>query len=145
LSGIARHAARRGQPARPPCVLLSGGETTVTVGAGPGGLGGRNSEFALGCALALDGHPGIYALACDTDGIDGASQAAGAIVAPDTLARARAKGRDPRADLARHDSGGLFADLGDTVVTGPTRTNVNDFRAILVRDRTIPRHGRGAG
>jgi len=135
LAGIALHAARRGQPAPPPCVLLSGGETTVTVAAGPCGRaarGGRNSEFALGCALALDGHPGIYALACDTDGIDGASEAAGAIVAPDTLARARAKGRDPLADLARHDSGGLFAELGDAIVTGPTRTNANDFRAVLV-------------
>ena len=132
LAGIALHAARRGQPARAPCVLLSGGETTVTVDGGAGGRGGRNSEFLLACALALDGHPAVHALACDTDGIDGASNAAGAIVVPDSLARARALGRDPRADLANHDSGGLFALLGDAVMTGPTRTNVNDFRAVLV-------------
>jgi hydroxypyruvate reductase len=132
LAGIALYAARRGQPAAAPCVLLSGGETTVTVGTPDPGLGGRNRELALALALGLDGHPAISALVADTDGIDGTPDAAGAIVTPDTLARAHGLGRDPRADLARHDSGGLFAALGDAVVTGPTRTNVNDFRAILV-------------
>lgn len=136
LAGIALHAARRGQPAAAPCVLLSGGETTVTVGTPDPGFGGRNREFALALALGLDGHPAISALVADTDGIDGTPDAAGAIVTPDTLARARALGRDPRADLASHDSGGLFAALGDAVVTGPTRTNVNDFRAILVAPTT---------
>jgi len=111
-------------------VLLSGGETTVTV-RGPG-RGGRNSEYLLALGLALGGHPGICAVACDTDGIDGASPAAGAIVTSDTLARARRAGVDPLAALAANDSYGFFAALGDLVVTGPTGTNVNDFRAILV-------------
>ncbi len=127
-AGLALEAARGGGP---PCLFLSGGETTVTV-AGPAGRGGRNTEYLLALALALDGAPGIWALACDTDGIDGDLGAAGAILGPDTLARARAAGRDPAADLARHDSASLFAAVGDLVVTGPTRTNVNDFRAILV-------------
>jgi len=129
-AAIARQAAARGQPAAPPCVILSGGETTVTVRGN--GSGGRNREFLLALALALDGHPGIHAIACDTDGLDGAKDAAGAVAGPTTLARARALGRDPRADAASQDSGGLFAALGDAVVTGPTRTNVNDFRAMLV-------------
>lgn len=113
-----------------PCVLLSGGETTVTVRGK--GRGGRNSEYLLALALALDGARGVHALAADTDGIDGSEANAGAIVAPDTLARARAKGLDARALLDANDSYGLFEALDDLVVTGPTLTNVNDFRAILV-------------
>ena len=115
---------------RPPLVYLSGGETTVTVTGH--GRGGRNAEYLLGLALALDGRPGISALACDTDGIDGSEDNAGAVVTPDTLARARAAGLDPVACLAANDAYGLFAALGDLVVTGPTLTNVNDFRAVLV-------------
>jgi len=129
-AGIALSAARNGEPARPPCVLLSGGETTVTIRGQ--GRGGRNSEFALSLALALDGREGVFALAADTDGIDGFESAAGAIVTPDTLARARANGLDPRARLDDNDSYSLFAALGDLVVTGPTLTNVDDFRAILI-------------
>ena len=113
-----------------PLVILSGGETTVTVtGAG---RGGRNAEYLLALAIALDGAPGVHAIACDTDGIDGSEDNAGAIIAPDSLARAEASGLDARASLAGHDSYGFFAALGDLVVTGATRTNVNDFRAILV-------------
>jgi glycerate 2-kinase len=113
-----------------PLVLLSGGETTVTVRGG--GRGGRDSEYLLGLALALDGHPSISALAADTDGIDGSEDNAGALVTADTLARARMVGVDPVAALAANDAYGVFAALGDLVVTGPTRTNVNDFRAVLV-------------
>jgi glycerate 2-kinase len=113
-------------------VLLSGGETTVTIGNGPFGRGGRNTAFLLGLALALRGAPGIWALAGDTDGIDGTEDAAGAVVTPDTLARARAAGLDPRAVLAAHDSYGLFDAVGDLIRTGPTLTNVNDLRAVLV-------------
>jgi len=114
----------------PPLVLLSGGETTVTVrGAG---RGGRNAEYALSLAANLGGADGVFALAADTDGIDGTGDNAGAIVAPDTLARARDLGIDAHRHLAANDSYGFFAPLGDLVVTGPTRTNVNDFRAILV-------------
>jgi len=129
-AGIARQIARYGQPARAPAVLLSGGETTVTVRGQ--GRGGRNAEFALGLALALDGAPGIHALACDTDGVDGTEDNAGALIAPDTLARARALGLDPAAMLDDNDSYTLFDRLGDLVMTGPNRTNVNDFRAIVV-------------
>ena len=111
-------------------MLLSGGETTVTVKGT--GRGGRNTEFLLGLALGLDGAAGIHALAADTDGIDGSEDNAGAFVSPDTLARARAAGLDPRAHLAGNDAWGFFAGLDDLLVTGPTRTNVNDFRAILV-------------
>jgi hydroxypyruvate reductase len=111
-------------------VLLSGGETTVTVRSD--GRGGRNAEYALGLALALDGHPGISAIACDTDGVDGTEDNAGAVVTPNTLIRAGEAGLDPVAALAANDAYGLFAALGDLVVTGPTLTNVNDFRAILV-------------
>ncbi|MBL8808302.1 MAG: glycerate kinase [Rhodospirillales bacterium] len=117
-------------PVRAPCVLLSGGETTVTVRGN--GRGGRNAEFALALAVSLDAMPGIWAIAGDTDGIDGTQDNAGAIVTPDTLARARAKGLDATARLADNDGYGFFASLDDLVVTGPTHTNVNDFRAIVV-------------
>jgi hydroxypyruvate reductase len=130
FAGIARSAARHGEPARPPCVLLSGGETTVSVRGK--GKGGRNAEFLLGLALALNGAPGVYALAGDTDGVDGSEDNAGAYVSPDTLARAAALGLNAKERLADNDAYSLFQALGDLVVTGPTRTNVNDFRAILI-------------
>jgi hydroxypyruvate reductase len=130
IGGIALQVAGHGQPFRAPCVLLSGGETTVTVrGAG---RGGRNVEFLLALALALDANPRIHAIAGDTDGVDGVEELAGAMVAPDTLARAWAKGINPHESLARNDGHGFFEALGDSVVTGPTLTNVNDFRAVLV-------------
>jgi hydroxypyruvate reductase len=132
LAGIARSVRTHGEPAAAPTVLLSGGETTVTIGAGPAGRGGRNTEFLLGLTVALAGADTIWAVAGDTDGIDGTEDAAGAIVAPDTLARARALGLDPPAILAGHDSFSLFDALGDLIRTGPTLTNVNDFRAILI-------------
>jgi hydroxypyruvate reductase len=113
-------------------VLLSGGETTVSIGRGPAGRGGRNCEFLLALAVALDGHAGIWAMAGDTDGIDGTEDAAGALVSPNTLARARLAGLDPRAVLAAHDSYTLFDRLGDLIRVGPTLTNVNDIRAILI-------------
>jgi glycerate 2-kinase len=119
-----------------PCVLLSGGETTVTVN-GPG-RGGRNTEFLLALAIALDGAANISAIACDTDGIDGTEDNAGALLTVDTLVRARLQGLDPRAFLADNDAYGFFSALGDLVVTGPTRTNVNDFRAILIDARKDP-------
>ncbi|MFQ5784237.1 MAG: glycerate kinase [Alphaproteobacteria bacterium] len=129
-AGIARQVVRHGQPAPAPCALLSGGETTVTLRGS--GRGGRNAEFLLALVIALDGLDGVWALACDSDGIDGSGDNAGAIAAPDTLARARALGLDARARLADNDAYGFFAALGDLVVTGPTLTNVNDFRAILI-------------
>jgi len=132
LAGIALSARAHGHPLPGPCVLLSGGETTVTIRTQPPGRGGRNGECLLGCALALAGAPGIWALMGDTDGIDGSEANAGAIATPDTLARARAAGLDPRALLAAHDSHRVFATLGDLVTTGPTLTNVNDFRALLI-------------
>ncbi len=132
LAGVARSAAAHRHPLRPPCVILSGGETTVTLPPGGSGRGGRSTECLLGIALALDGHPGIWALCADTDGIDGKSDAAGAICAPDTLARARAAGLDPRERLAAHDSYGVFDAVGDLLRTGPTLTNVNDVRAVIV-------------
>ncbi|MBS0561521.1 MAG: glycerate kinase [Proteobacteria bacterium] len=132
LAGMARSAQAHGAPLAPPCVLLSGGETTVTIGGAKPGRGGRNTEFLLGLAVALRGAPGIWAVAGDTDGIDGTEDAAGALVAPDTILRARAAGLDPRAVLAAHDSYGLFDAIGDLIRTGPTLTNVNDIRAILV-------------
>ena len=132
MAGIARIAALHGQPVKGPSVLLSGGETTVTIGAAKPGRGGRNTEFLLGMAVALDGQPGIHALAGDTDGIDGSEDAAGAIIAPDTLARARAAGLDPAKVLTGHDSYSLFDRIGDLVKTGPTLTNVNDFRAVYI-------------
>ncbi|MEE8189115.1 MAG: glycerate kinase [Kiloniellales bacterium] len=130
MAGTALHAQRQGEPAAPPCVLLSGGEATVTLRGK--GRGGPNAEFLLALAIALDGAPGIFGLACDTDGIDGTEDNAGATIGPDTLARAREAGLDPEARLADNDGYGLFAGLGDLVMTGPTLTNVNDFRAILV-------------
>jgi hydroxypyruvate reductase len=130
-AALARAVARRGQPFAAPCVVLSGGETTVTVRSKQG-RGGRAGEFLLGCALALQGQPRVWVLAADTDGIDGVEANAGAIVTPDTLARARAAGLDAAAMLDRHDSQPFFAALGDLVVPGPTFTNVNDFRALLV-------------
>ncbi|MFV0333154.1 MAG: glycerate kinase [Tropicimonas sp.] len=133
LAGIARAVATHGTPAPVPAVLLSGGETTVTIGAGKPGRGGRNTEFLLALALALNGHPGIHALAADTDGIDGTEDAAGAIIGPETLAQARHAGLSPRDHLDRHDSYSLFDRCGALIRTGPTLTNVNDFRAILVR------------
>lgn len=149
-AGLALHAARSHgphvadgiSPFEPPCVLLSGGETTVTLGAVSAAddgarnvvapSGGRCSEFLLGAALALRGEPGVWMLAADTDGIDGASEAAGALLTPDTLARAHGLGMDPHAMLRAHASGQFFERLGDAVVSGPTFTNVNDFRAVLV-------------
>jgi hydroxypyruvate reductase len=111
-------------------VLLSGGETTVTMRGT--GRGGRNVEFLLSLAIALDGEPNTHALAGDTDGIDGQEEIAGAVLAPDTLARAWAQGLNPRERLDDNDGHGFFEVLGDSVVTGPTLTNVNDFRAILI-------------
>lgn len=133
LAGIARSVITHGQPLATPALLLSGGETTVTIGAGGAGRGGRNTEFLLSLAIALGSTPGIFAIAGDTDGIDGTEDAAGAIITPTTLARARAAGLDPRAMLAGHDSYSLFDATGDLVRTGPTLTNVNDIRAILVQ------------
>ena len=130
-AALARAVARRGEPFARPCVILSGGETTVTV-RGEGGRGGRATEFLLGCALALQAEPGVHVLAADTDGIDGIEHNAGAVVTPDTLARAAALGLKPAEFLDRHDCFTLFEQLGDLVVPGPTYTNVNDFRAILV-------------
>lgn len=138
LAGLAASCAVHGLPVRPPCVLLSGGETTVTLPPGATGRGGRNSEFLLALALALQDHPGIHAIACDTDGIDGSEDNAGAILGDDTLARARVRGLDARALLAGHDAWGFFHALGDLVITGPTLTNVNDFRAILIFPPMLP-------
>lgn len=130
LAGIALSCKAHGLPVRPPCVLLSGGETTVTVrGAGHGG---RNAEFLLALAIALRGEAGISAIACDTDGIDGSEDNAGALIDSTTTVRASAAGLDARAKLMDNDAYGFFHSLGDLVVTGPTRTNVNDFRAILI-------------
>ena len=130
LAGITRQVVRQGQPFQPPCVLLSGGETTVTLRGD--GRGGRNVEFLLSLAVALDGLSGVHALAGDTDGVDGAEEIAGAVLTPDTLARAWALGINPRASLDRNDGHGFFQALGDSVITGPTLTNVNDFRAIVI-------------
>jgi glycerate 2-kinase len=130
MAALAQSCAAHDQPAALPCVLISGGETTVTVRGN--GRGGRNAEFLLGLAIALAGHPRVHAIACDTDGIDGTEDNAGARLAPDTLARARAAGIDPVAALRDNDGYTVFSRLGDLVVTGPTRTNVNDFRAILI-------------
>ena len=131
MAGIARQVSLHRQPAPPPCVLISGGETTVTVRGQ--GRGGRNVEFLLSLAVELAGRPGIFALAGDTDGVDGVEDIAGAIVTPDTLARALGLGISPRGRLGDNDGHGFFEALGDQVITGPTLTNVNDFRAILIK------------
>ncbi|MFA4970063.1 MAG: glycerate kinase [Sulfuritalea sp.] len=136
LGGIALSCAAHGVPLEGPCVLLSGGETTVTVKGQ--GRGGRNAEFLLGLALTLGGHPRIHAIACDTDGIDGSEDNAGALLLPDTPLRAMQAGIDLRRRLAENDAYSVFDALGDLVVTGPTRTNVNDFRAILIEAAGSP-------
>ncbi len=133
MAGIARSVRTHGVPIAPPAVLISGGETVVTLGNGPAGRGGRNMEFLLALAIALEDLHEIWAIAGDTDGRDGSEDAAGAVVTPDTLERARAAQLDPRALLDRHDSFTLFDALGDVVVTGPTLTNVNALRAVLIR------------
>jgi len=130
-AAIARQVAAHGQPARAPCVLLSGGETTVTIRGK--GRGGRNAEFLLALTIALDGHPRVHAIACDTDGIDGTEDNAGAIAGPDSLQRAAVLELRAKDFLADNDGYTFFSRLGDLVVTGPTLTNVNDFRAILIR------------
>jgi hydroxypyruvate reductase len=130
MAGIALQAARRGQPFTAPCVLLSGGETTVTVRGT--GRGGRNVEFLLSCAIALRGEANVYGLAGDTDGVDGLEEIAGACITPDTLARAFAAGLRPADSLDNNDGHGFFQALDDSIVTGPTLTNVNDFRALLI-------------
>ena len=129
---VATQMARQAIAARStvPVLLLSGGELTVTRKGS--GIGGPNAEFCLALAIALQGAPGIHAIACDTDGVDGAAEVAGAVIGPDTLAKAKGAGIDPAAALANNDAHGFFAAIGDQVVTGPTLTNVNDFRAILV-------------
>jgi len=140
-AALARYVAKHGQPFAKPCVILSGGETTVTVKSkgdgplGPGsspGRGGRATEFLLGCAIALQGEPNVHVLAADTDGIDGVEDNAGAIVTPSTLARAVAQGLKAQDFLDRNDAYNFFKPLGDLVVPGPTFTNVNDFRALLI-------------
>ena len=136
-AAVARQVAAHGQPAPAPLVLLSGGETTVTVRGQ--GRGGRNAEFLLALAVDLAGQAGIHALACDTDGIDGTEDNAGAYLGPDSLARAEAQGISARAYLADNDGYSFFQALDDLIVTGPTRTNVNDFRAILIEGRTADR------
>jgi hydroxypyruvate reductase len=133
MAGMARQTVLHGEPAPPPVVLLSGGETTVTVRGK--GRGGRNVEFLLSLAVTLDGLPGVYALAGDTDGVDGAEEIAGAIITPDTLQRATRLGIDAKARLADNDAHSFFEALDDQVITGPTLTNVNDFRAILVLEK----------
>jgi glycerate 2-kinase len=130
FAGVALQVATRDQPVSAPCILLSGGETTVTVRGG--GRGGRNVEFLLSLAIALEGHERIHALAGDTDGVDGQEEIAGAYMSPDSLARARALGLNPRDMLGDNDAHRFFGALGDSVITGPTLTNVNDFRAILI-------------
>ncbi|NEP60819.1 MAG: glycerate kinase, partial [Symploca sp. SIO2G7] len=125
---IARQSKRYQQPVAPPCVILSGGETTVTVQQKFVGKGGRNSEFLLALAHYLDGEPGITAIACDTDGIDGSENNAGALITPELWQR----GQNPQKYLSTHDSYSFFESIGALVITGPTLTNVNDFRAIVV-------------
>lgn len=129
-AAIARQVLQYGQPAARPCVILSGGETSVTVRGQ--GRGGRNAEFLLALAVALDGLPGVHAIAADTDGIDGTEDNAGAWLAPDTLPTAQTLSLDARTRLADNDGYGFFSTLGQLIVTGPTRTNVNDFRAIVI-------------
>lgn len=133
MAGITQQVIRHGQPFRAPCILLSGGETTVTLRGN--GQGGRNVEFLLSLAIALNGEQGVHAIAGDTDGADGRQEIAGALAGPDTLARAWDLGLNPADSLAQNDGHGFFGALGDSVVTGPTLTNVNDFRAILIAAR----------
>ena len=130
LAAIAKQVIRHQQPVRLPCVLLSGGETTVTVKGN--GRGGRNAEFALALCVALEGVPNVHCLSADTDGIDGSEDNAGVLVTPDTLARAQRQGLDAKVFLANNDGYSFFDQLDSLVVTGPTMTNVNDFRAILI-------------
>jgi hydroxypyruvate reductase len=130
LAAIALQAAQKGQPFALPCALLSGGETTVTLRGK--GRGGRNVECLLSFAMAAQGHPSIHALMGDTDGVDGIEEIAGAVMGPHTLSKAFAKGLSPRASLDANDGHGFFQMLGDSVITGPTLTNVNDFRVILI-------------
>ena len=129
-AALARQVELRDQPFISPCVLISGGETTVTVKGN--GRGGRNAEFLLSLAATLDGYPNIHAIACDTDGIDGSEDNAGAIYGPDSADRAVKLGLRAKALLENNDGYGFFSALGDLIVSGPTRTNVNDFRAILI-------------
>lgn len=138
LAGIALHTAERAQPFSPPCVLLSGGETTVTLRGK--GRGGRNVECLLSLAIALDGHPRVHALMGDTDGVDGSEDIAGALIGPQTLQRARDLGLKPVDVLADNDGHGFFQALDASVVTGPTHTNVNDFRAIFIDAGTSSQH-----
>jgi hydroxypyruvate reductase len=130
MAGIVRQVRRHGEPVAAPCVLLSGGETTVTVRGR--GRGGRNAEFLLALAIALGEAPGVYALAADTDGIDGSENNAGCLLTPDSLRRAAALGLRPQSFLQDNDAYGFFAAIDGLVCTGPTLTNVNDFRALLI-------------
>jgi glycerate 2-kinase len=130
MAGLALQVAGRNQPFSKPCILLSGGETTVTVRGK--GRGGRGVEFLLALGVALRGRAGVYALSGDTDGVDGQEEIAGAYLSPDSLARAWAQGINPQTALDHNDGHGFFGALGDSVITGPTNTNVNDFRAVLV-------------
>jgi glycerate 2-kinase len=140
MSGIARQVVGHDEPAPAPCTLISGGETTVTVRGQ--GRGGRNVEFLLSLAVQLNGLERVHAIACDTDGVDGAEEIAGAIIGPDTLARAEALGINAKERLEDNDGHGFFEALGDQVVTRPTLTNVNDFRAILVdKSKTVEASG----
>jgi len=133
MAPFAGEIRRYGSPFKPPVALISGGECTVTVGAGSkAGRGGRCSEFLLSLALELNALHGVHAIAADTDGIDGSEDNAGALLAPDSLARAASQGRDAKKILAAHDAWDFFSSVGDLVVTGPTLTNVNDYRAILI-------------
>lgn len=130
MAGIARQVALHNQPFSRPCVILSGGETTVTVRGN--GRGGRNVEFLLSLGLQLNGLEGVYALAGDTDGVDGQEEIAGAWISPDTLKRAEQAGLNARQALDNNDAHGFFEATGDSIITGPTRTNVNDFRCLLI-------------
>jgi len=129
-AGIAKQVCRHAQPIARPCVLLSGGETTVTVTGS--GRGGRNAEFSLALAIALNGLADVYALAADTDGIDGIEDNAGVFVTPETLVNAEAQGMNPGKFLRNNDAYSFFSSLDDLITTGQTLTNVNDFRAILI-------------
>ena len=131
MAAFTREIRTRGTPFKPPVALISGGECTVTV-RGEGGRGGRCAEFLLSLGIELDAMEGVWAIAADTDGIDGSEDNAGALLCPDSLQRATGRGLKPKALLAINDSYGFFSAIGDLMVTGPTRTNVNDYRAILI-------------